>query len=698
MTLKRILTLSVTVLSGAAVALADEPVDSISDQHLDEVTVEAQNQRIAAKVVEYIPTNRQKNVSGTGGELLRHMAIPELSVSGRDGAITTALGEEVSFFIDYVPVQSRDMEGMRTKDVLRVEYLDYPTDPRFMGARHVVNFIMQQYEYGGYTKLSAREGMLAYNSGDYSVYSKMTYRRMTYDVYAGGNFFDSKFGHSGSDSWSTFRLFDGDRPYTVRRFEWLRGENKSDNIGASVRARYNTDRMQISNHIYYSRDHSPWTLSTGEVTYDTPAIAGGKSSSGSASQSVNAGYSGSFYFTLPHEFALSVSPTFTYSHNKQWGSIGEGDYLTVTNNVREDALYTRLPVKLNKRFGQVHNVLIGIDGLYSNNRVNYAGTYASVQRANHYFAAGTVGYSSQLGKFYTDIDGGISNEWNEMNGVMLKHFYPFLHVQEQYMLNDRSRMSLWFQYASNTPGASEKSDNYLRENEIMWFTGNPHLTNSDHVTAVLQYILMPSNSLQFVAYGQYYGMYNTQCITYNPTDNGYMVRSYVNAGDYNSGAIGVRAVGYLFKRRLVLNGSVSYEFEDNSFWYVRNRHSVMASLTATWYMGNFWVSAYGATPTNYYDVSSGALRHQPAFYQFSGGWGNSDWTVSVYLQNPNRFTWYNMFTEVKSEYYDHRTRNYNTGMHCNFGINVSYTFGYGKKVQRGDEVGVGGGASSAILQ
>ncbi len=36
--------------------------------------------------------------------------------------------------------------------------------------------------------------------------------------------------------------------------------------------------------------------------------------------------------------------------------------------------------------------------------------------------------------------------------------------------------------------------------------------------------------------------------------------------------------------------------------------------------------------------------------------------------------------------------------HANFGAKVTYTFGYGKKVQRGDEIGGGSAGSSAILK
>ena len=46
---------------------------------------------------------------------------------------------------------------MNLQDVKRVEYLESPADPRFMGEKFVVNFIMEEYIYGGYVKLSGYE-------------------------------------------------------------------------------------------------------------------------------------------------------------------------------------------------------------------------------------------------------------------------------------------------------------------------------------------------------------------------------------------------------------------------------------------------------------------------------------------------------------------------------------------------------------
>lgn len=132
-----------------------ETPDTITAKELDEIVVEASNQRINAEVSTYIPVSRQKNAAQNAVSLLSMMSIPQISVDPATQAVQTAHGQNVSIFIDYLPATAEDLSGMKTQDVKKVEYLTHPSDARFQGAKYVINFVMQKYEWGGYTKLTA---------------------------------------------------------------------------------------------------------------------------------------------------------------------------------------------------------------------------------------------------------------------------------------------------------------------------------------------------------------------------------------------------------------------------------------------------------------------------------------------------------------------------------------------------------------
>ncbi len=110
-------------LIGIGITRAQEVQDSIKAQELNEVVVEAANQRINAEVSTYIPIARQKNASQNAVALLSQMAIPQIDVDPISQAVKTAHGQNVSIFIDYVPATAEDLKGMKTQDVKKSRVL-----------------------------------------------------------------------------------------------------------------------------------------------------------------------------------------------------------------------------------------------------------------------------------------------------------------------------------------------------------------------------------------------------------------------------------------------------------------------------------------------------------------------------------------------------------------------------------------------
>ena len=120
-----------------------ETPDSIKTQNLDEIVVEAQMQRTSPTSTTFIPTVKQKNASQNAVDLLRQMAIPQIKISSVNEVVTDNAGGEVAIFINFLEASKEEMEGLRTPDVKKVEYLEFPTDPRFRGAQRVINIIVK---------------------------------------------------------------------------------------------------------------------------------------------------------------------------------------------------------------------------------------------------------------------------------------------------------------------------------------------------------------------------------------------------------------------------------------------------------------------------------------------------------------------------------------------------------------------------
>ena len=112
--MKTTLSLIITATSVLA-SSAQEPTDTVKTQELQEIVVEASNQRVNAEVSTYIPMAKQKNAAQNAVSLLEQMSIPQIEVDPVNQAVKTAHGQNISIFIDYIPATSEDLQGMRDR-------------------------------------------------------------------------------------------------------------------------------------------------------------------------------------------------------------------------------------------------------------------------------------------------------------------------------------------------------------------------------------------------------------------------------------------------------------------------------------------------------------------------------------------------------------------------------------------------------
>ena len=103
---------------------AQELVDTLNTRELSEVVVKAQMQRTSPTSTTYTPTAKQKNAAQNAIDLLRQLAIPQIIVNLVDNTVTTPSDHAVVMYINYIPATQEEIEGIRTADVRRVEFLE----------------------------------------------------------------------------------------------------------------------------------------------------------------------------------------------------------------------------------------------------------------------------------------------------------------------------------------------------------------------------------------------------------------------------------------------------------------------------------------------------------------------------------------------------------------------------------------------
>ncbi len=696
---KHIALFSSFVITPLLVMAQSAETDSISMQNLDEIVVEASYQRTSSNVSTYIPMARQKNAAADAISLLSLMAIPQIEVDPISQAVRTASGQGVAVFIDFLPATTQDLQGMRTQDVKKVEYYLHPTDPRFQGAHYAINFIMQKYEWGGYTKLTANK-WFGVNRTEGEVYSKMAYKSMIFDLYADEIYLTNR--HGGASSVETFRFDDlyGTGPQTVERTSETNSSlyrNNSNDF--ALRALYNSDKARISNRISYSLTKVPHNDVVNSLLYSSDLFSPTTATSLTSSHNWALTYDGNFYVKISPKLSFEAVATYKYGKNKTNSLYSTDETLSITNNASEDAHNLQINPRLYWRINRKNTFIFYFATVQNWNFIDYYGNSPSHQKYNVGGYSAGAHYNLNLDKW--DFGGEFGWVWerNHISDSRMNDNFPRAIAYATFSPTDKHQFEANWNYSKDVPDASQKSPNTLQQDELMWYQGTPTLSDYSYHSAGLSYTWLPSNKWQLSADGYIY-MLGNRCVTiYSPTaPEGTMLRRYVNDGDYRSGMLGISATAKFFGGKLIAKLRPQYWLRKTTGAYASTRNELTCTAQLTYYFGKFYLWGWYMTPSRYQEEQSGIVERTPATYQIQLGWGDKGWNIRAGAYNFLRTSWKESHQTLSSEYYSFDRRQFSTARHWRITLAVSYTFGYGKKVDHYDEVSGSGTAGSAILK
>lgn len=654
-------------------------------EELKELVVSEQSSKFEDNRQVYLPSKRDKRISQDGSDLLRNMAIPTISVT--DDAIKTSMGEAVSVFIDYLPASASDIANIRTGDVRNVEVYDFPQDIRFGGARHVVNFIMAKYEYGGYTKLTGRQRFV-YDQGYYSVFSKFAYKKMTYDIAA-----DYYYDHSRNNGESTDAVYDfGDEKldYSSRTLRMHEHENAPS---MAFRALYQNDKTVISNIVGWNGGKQRNTSSSTE-TFSSPSYNSGDNDVSSNSDQVSAAWNGNYRFVLPKSFSLIIRPSASYRHNKNnYRYSGLSD---IVNDTKENAWDTEFRASLNKKIGK-HS--IGVFGYlnYSGNDIDYLGTNPAKTDMKSFRTGSFIQASLSFGDLYISPSANIKTENIKVNGVNTTSVLPGYNIDASYTIDRKRQLSLGTCIFYSTP-VWYMSDNYQMTDQINAITGNPNLKNQLHNNNYLQYTSFLNNVFSYTANIIYSHTSRNIAPVYIPTElDGHkvMLRKVENSGFTNLWQPGLTVTARLFKNALTLRGSVKGNIINQHGSVQCRKSKIEYNLQVTYSFHDFYVS--GDFNGKSLICSPWMINEMPAYYNLNLGWSNGDLNVSMRMYNLFSSSYKSNRGWCDTSHYSRTSQYYHQSYYRNFMLRVTYTFSYGKKVNR-EEINAPQGVQSGILQ
>lgn len=697
--MKPVVTFIIALLCAICALAQTETQDTIKAKELDEVVVEANMQYASSNVTTYYPDRNSKRTAQNAIDLLNRMAIPQINVNPIGGSVQTPGGDEIAIYIDMEPATQEEKDAIRPEDVKKVEYYVFPSDPRFNHEKYVINITLRHYDYGGYAKLSGTGNIMA-GSGSGLAYTKVAYKRMTYDISVNDKYTDRH--HTGTEQTQVFRFPKADGGFDeVTRSNILDDSRFQQNqFGASFRAKYTSRKAVISNSVFITALNTPHSSYDGRLLFSSDRYSGSSYSNILNSTYLYPRWRGNYYFDLGNGFNLNAIPSFFYQHTKSNRKYQSAETSIVTD-ATEDAVTGEIQVQLNKSFHKYHTFDFNLLGIYYNNKVKYSGNTVASPEFNQFAYGGILGYTFAQDRFYGQLSAGFAGESNKIDGVRTNSFIPLVMLNSQYAFNQKNTISISAMLNVRPVEAAEKTPDIIQENELLYKTGNPHLKNMKVSKVTVDYTWLPNNRFSLSAFTGWSRDFNRIVPIFTPDANDrIMIRNLGNNGYYQNLYLGASFTAKLLRNSLVLRATPQMRFDKVSGIYADSNNYLSLSLNATYYIGKFYLSAYYSPAFRELvsqSMTATSVKRKSA-YQLKIGWSNGAWNFTAAAVNIFRRNWVEETSRLTSQWFDQYTTEYGAGSHQFVSLTASYTFGFGKKVRRGDEVQTMGAGSSAIMK
>lgn len=154
----------------------------------------------------------------------------------------------------------------------------------------------------------------------------------------------------------------------------------------------------------------------------------------------------------------------------------------------------------------------------------------------------------------------------------------------------------------------------------------------------------------------------------------------------------------MFNNSFQLYANLTQNAYDITGAYKDSCYPFRVQLQAVYYWKSFNILASCGNPQRTLTENSNYKIRGRNFHMLSVGWGNGIWNVNLSAKNIFNKGWQSETWQKDSPLYSERQQFYNPSAHASISLSVTYTIGYGKKIQRGNEVRGQGSAPSAIVR
>lgn len=657
--------------------------DSIPTKELQEVEVKGERAWISEDgTLNFIPSKKEKKLSNSPGSLIKAMNIPMLRENGT--GISLLSGESVEIFINGEKADNIDLSTFWPMDVTNVQYIENPKDSKYRGAVHVVNFITRRYAAGGVSRTEAYQEFP--NSGIYSTSSKVVYKKMTFGAMATGQYSREHQASRYGETIYKDLYYDNVFFEKIARTEESSDYQRDDYVNCAVNAKYTGDRFIATHTLSLGWRRNPGSGSESTGTWTDNLFNSAYSSSRTSLRSIYPQISGNYYVKFSEKWHLPFSFEYIFSKNDASSSSCFGETPEINNTTGEKINTFTLEidpwVKISKK---MYLQMIFMSRLQWFD-IDYSGSADErhTQSRIRTVAKLKLGWNPTRNLNIT-FNPGVDLFRRSIGDIHECSVLPTANTSVGWRLSRKYSLNCSLLFGVTPPTARESNPVLVKSSELMWVQGNPNLKNSSFWDVYLTNNLLLKDGVSLGGSLGYYYSHAVIVPEYEaaPQELGGLVMKNVNAGgsDHLRAAIWLRWSA----PRTGLSMSVSPNWRYSRF---RDQNkNALGSLSLKgeikYTFGNCMADFSYSSPSKRLDTAGMERLWTQDKCDIGFSYGNGNLFLSVKVKNifhQHLRKW----RQFDSYYFATDYTSFETGRKLS--IDISYTFGFGRKVDRNIDI------------
>lgn len=678
---------STTALTDSTAYVSE--TDSTVVHQLEEFVVEGRSALVGKEGIVFMPNSTEVKHADDAYSLIENMGIPFLRSTGANFISTIVANPEV--FIDYNRASQTELFALRPKDVLVVEFLLFPADVRFQGAKAVLNFVLKPKEEGGYVKAQASQGFF-HSVGMYSLYGKYVKGNWSFDL--SSSFFYSDY-NSETISETTYSGFDRLSPENYPEITRTHVQNEKTKLHTSksgFRFKYTSSDFMISNTLSFDYSRIPKIVDNGYISYSPEIYPATLSNTSLNAEKITPEWDMEMYIRANDKLSFSIYTIMDYEHFLRHNRLSSDEFETIKNDIKSDSYNEQLSFYTNYRLNPNNSFSFNLGGSAWQYKTIYGGSVV----ANPKQRVRSEGVSSGFGWTHERENGmrlnlGAYADYihSAVNGKGYCSWVPRTNLNLYYPLDGKQFISLTGNYRTLAPGSNSQFDALWQVNEILWSTFDAERKTGYAYDFNLGYSNNLTNKFSFSVSANYDQRSSMKAYHYTVVDAYKILRSNDFNGKYRSVSVNLSGTLKLFDNSWHISGYCDYDY--SQFFGSLNKiyQKLYASIDTRYFIKDFSFSASFSTP--HYSTSRSAEVYETSDCNYGIGcrYSHHNLDIQVSANNIFRKKAYTS-TYYVTDNYSSVTKKSALDMYSApsraITVKVTYTLDFGSKVNKWDEI------------